>query len=58
MKPHGSILKDLEAKALNKGQSSFRRKDVVLVQGWKDNRLMRMISIIHDSEHVHTGNKY
>ena len=46
-----------EVKGLKKGQPSFRRKGDVLVQTWKDKRLVRMISTIHDSEHVHTGKK-
>jgi hypothetical protein len=59
MRPNRLIPKDLEkeAKGLKKGQSSFRRKGDMLVQIWKDKRLMRMISAIHDSDHVHTGKK-
>jgi hypothetical protein len=59
MRPNRGIPKDLEkeAKGLKKGQPSFRRKGDVLVQVWKDKRLVRMISTIHDSEHVHTGKK-
>jgi hypothetical protein len=53
------IPKDLEkeAKELKRGQSSFRRKGATLVQVWKDERLVRMISTIHDSKHVNTGKK-
>ena len=29
----------------------------MLVQAWKEIRLVRMISTIHHSEHVHTGKK-
>jgi hypothetical protein len=59
MRPNRGIPKDLEkeAKEPKKGQSSFRRKGDVLVQVWKDMRLVRMINTIHDSEHVHTGKK-
>jgi hypothetical protein len=59
MRPNRDIPKDLEkeVKGLKKGQSSFRRKGDILVQIWKDKRLVRMISTIHDSEHVHTGKK-
>jgi hypothetical protein len=59
MRPIRGIPKDLEkeAKELKKGQSCFRRKGDVLMQVWKDKRLVRMISTIHDSEHVHTGKK-
>jgi hypothetical protein len=59
MRPNRCIPKDLEkeAKGLKKGQLSFRRKGDVLVQAWKDKRSVRMISTIHDSEHVHTGKK-
>jgi hypothetical protein len=51
IRPNRGIPKDLkkEAKELKKGQSSFRRKDDVLVQVWNDKRLVRMISTIHDS---------
>jgi hypothetical protein len=58
MRPNRGIPKDLkEAKGLKKGQLSFRRKGDVLVHVWKDKRLVRMISTIHDSEHAHTGKK-
>jgi len=50
---------DLEAegKCLKKGQSVFRRKYVLLVQVWKDKRLVRMTSTIHDTTIVNTGRK-
>jgi hypothetical protein len=59
MKLNSGIPKDLEkeAKGLKKGQSSFRRKGDVLVQVWKDKRLVRMINTIHNLEHVYTGKK-
>jgi hypothetical protein len=59
MRPNRVIPKDLmtEAIGLKQGQSSFKRKGDVFVQAWKDKRLVRMISTLHDSEHVHTGKK-
>jgi hypothetical protein len=59
MRPNRGIPKDLEkeVKGLKKGQLSFRRKGDVLVQVWTDKRLVRMMSTIHDSEHVHKGKK-
>jgi response regulator RpfG family c-di-GMP phosphodiesterase len=59
MRPNKSISKDLvkEAKGLKQRQSSFRRKGDMLVQVWKETRLVRMMSTIHDLEHVHTGKK-
>jgi hypothetical protein len=59
MRPNRGIPKDLEkeAKGLKQGRSSFRRKGDVLVQEKKDKRLVRMISTIHNSEHVYTGKK-
>jgi hypothetical protein len=58
-RPNRGIPKDLEkeAKGLKKGQSYFRKKGDVLVQVWKDKRLVRMISTIHDLEHVYIGKK-
>jgi hypothetical protein len=59
MRPNRGIPKDLEkeAKRLKTGQSSFRRKGDVLVQVWKDKRLVRMISTIHDSDMYIQGRK-
>jgi hypothetical protein len=58
MRPNRGIPKDFkEAKGLKKGLSSFRRKGDVLVRVWKDKRLVRMVSTIHDLEHVHPGKK-
>jgi hypothetical protein len=56
MRPNRGIPKDLEkeAKELKGGQSSFRKGDI-LVQDWRDKKLVRMISTIHDSIHVNTG---
>jgi len=42
---------------LKKGQSAFRRKGDVMVQVWKDRRLVRMISTIHVATVVSTGRK-
>jgi Ulp1 family protease len=36
-----------EGKRLNRGQLAFQRKGDVMVQVWKDKRLVRMISTIH-----------
>jgi len=42
---------------LKKVQSSFRRKGDIMVQVWKDKRLVRMISTIHEATDVNTGRK-
>ena len=54
-----SIPRDVEGegKHLKKVQSSFRRKGDVMVQVWKDKRLVRMISTIHEATVVNTGRK-
>jgi hypothetical protein len=51
------IPRDLEreGKSLKKGHSAFRRKSVVKVLVWKDKRLARMISTIHEATLVNTG---
>ena len=46
-----------EGKRLEKGHSAFWRKGDVMVQVWKDKRLMQMISTIHDTTVVNTGRK-
>jgi len=46
-----------EGKHLKKGQSVFQRKGDIMVQVWKDKRLVRMISTIHDTTTVNTGRK-
>jgi hypothetical protein len=50
---------DLERKSkrLKKWQSAFWRKGDVMVQVWKDQRLMRMISTIHEATTVNTRRK-
>ena len=58
MRANRGIPRDLEdGKHLKKGQSAFRRKGDVMVQVWKDKRLVRMISTIHDATIVNTGRK-
>ena len=42
---------------MNRGQSAFRRNGDVRVQVWKDKRLVRMISTIHDAPIVNMGRK-
>jgi len=42
---------------LKKGQSAFRRKGDVMVQVWKDRRLVHMISTTHDATVVSTEGK-
>jgi len=51
------IPRDLEreGKRLKREQSAFRRKGDVMVQVWKDKRLVRMISMIHEATVVNTG---
>ena len=60
MRANRDIPRDLEVegKRLNRGQSAFRRKGDVMVQVWKDKRLVRMISMIHDARIVNTERKY
>ena len=50
---------DLEGdgKRLKKGQSVFWRRGDIVAQVWKDKRLVRMISTIHDATAVNTGRK-
>jgi hypothetical protein len=59
MRANRCIPHDLEGegKCLNRGQSEFRRKGDVMVQVWKDKRLVCMISMIHDASIVNTGRK-
>jgi len=59
MRANRSIPSDLEedSKHLEKGHSAFRRKDDVMVQVWKDKRLVQMISTIHDATVISTGRK-
>jgi len=46
-----------EGKNFKKGQSVFRRKGDIMVQVWKDKKLVRMISTIHDTTTVNKGRK-
>jgi len=46
-----------EGKHLKNGQSAFQRKGDVVVQVWKNKRLVRMISTMHDATIVNTGQK-
>ena len=59
MRANRGIPHDLEedGKHLKKGQSAFRSKGDVMVQVWKNKRLVRMISMIHDATIVNTGRK-
>jgi hypothetical protein len=42
---------------LKRGQSAFQRKGDIMFQVWKDKRLVRMISTIHDATVVSTWRK-
>jgi hypothetical protein len=42
---------------LKKGESFFQRKSDIMVQVWKDKRLVQVISTIHDSRMVNIGRK-
>ena len=44
-----------EGRCLKKGESAFRRKGDVIVQVWKDKRLVQMMSMIHEATTVNTG---
>jgi hypothetical protein len=44
-----------EDRCLKKGQSAFRRKGDIMVQVWRDKRLVRMISMIHEVTIINTG---
>ena len=57
MRANKGIPRDLEGegKRLKNGQSAFWRKGDVMVQVWKDKRLVQMISTIHDATIVNTG---
>jgi hypothetical protein len=59
MRANRGIPHDLEGegKHLNRGQSAFHRKGDIIVQEWKDKRLVRMISTIHDATILNTGRK-
>ena len=59
MRANRGIPRDLEGegKHLKKGESAFWRKDDVMVQVWRDKRLVRIISTIHDATIVNTGQK-
>ena len=57
MRTNRGIPRDLEGegKCLKRGESVFRRKGDVMVQVWKDKRLVRMISMIREATIVNTG---
>jgi len=46
---------EVEGNRLKKGHSAFRRKGDIMVQVWKDKRLVQMISTIHEATVVNTG---
>ena len=41
-----------ESQSLKRGETRFRRKDEILLQSWRDTRVVNMISTIHDSTMV------
>ena len=59
MRANRGIPHDLEGggKRLWKGQSAFWRKGDIMVQVWKDKRLMWMISMIHDATIINIWRK-
>jgi hypothetical protein len=46
-----------EDKCLRKGQSAFWRKGDIMLQVWKEKRLMQIISTIHVATIVNTGRR-
>jgi hypothetical protein len=48
---------EVEGKRLKKGKSAFGRNGDVMVEVWKDTRLVRMIRTIHDATIVKKGRK-
>jgi len=59
MTANRGIPRDLEGegKSLKRGQLAFWRKGDIMVQVWKDKRLVRMISTINDATIVNSGRK-
>jgi hypothetical protein len=59
MRANRGIPHDLEGKGrhLKKGQSAFRRKGDIMVQVWRNKRLVQMISMIREVTIVNTGRK-
>ena len=59
MRANRGIPRDLEGegKCSKRGQSVFRRKGDVMVQVWKDKRLVRMISMVPETTITNTGRK-
>ena len=41
-----------ESQSLKRGETTFRRKGEILLQSWRDTRVVNMISTIHDSTMV------
>jgi len=39
-------------KSLKRGKTTFRRQGEILLQSWRDTRVINMISTIHDSTMV------
>ena len=59
MRANRGIPRDLEGegKHLKKGKSAFQRKGDIMVQVWKNKRLVRVISMIHEATIVNTERK-
>jgi len=59
MRANRAIPHDLEreGKHLKEGQSAFQRKGDVMVQVWKDKRLVQMISTMHEATIVNTAER-
>ena len=41
-----------ESQSLKRGETTFRRKGEILLQSWRDTRVVNMISTIHNSTMV------
>ena len=48
----GSSSRNNESQSLKRSETTFRRKGEILLQSWRDTRVVNMISTIHNSTMV------